>query len=110
VISPSEFYYYKAEILRVIDGDTVDLEIDLGLNVFSVQRCRLYGIDAPERKAGKEATDYLKHQVLMDGPNCICQTYKDKQGKYGRWLVTIYFGEMNMNEMLVKKGLAKEYK
>ena len=91
-------YEYRARVSRVVDGDTVDLDIDLGLRVTSRQRCRLFGLNAPEvrgseREAGLLATDWLltrlKEVEDEDGLITI-STHKDKRGKYGRYLVTLF--------------------
>lgn len=112
-------YSYKATVHRVIDGDTVDLWIDLGLGVFSLQRCRLYGINAPEmrgreRPLGQSAKDWLEAQILPQ--SIVVRTFKDKAGKYGRYLVQIFtpgaddFDEslQSVNERMIAAGHAVE--
>ena len=82
-------YEYRANIRRVVDGDTVDVDIDLGFGVWlKKQRVRLYGIDTPEsrtrdldeKKFGLMAKEYLIDQ-LKDG--AILKTRLDGKGKYG---------------------------
>ena len=80
-------YEYKVEILRVVDGDTIDARLDLGLRVETVQRLRLAGIDAwetrgPERARGLVAKEALAG-VLATGGHRIARA--DKAGKSGRW-------------------------
>jgi len=91
-------YEYRAKVLSVQDGDTVTLDIDLGLSVHIHERCRLYGINAPEThgvrkdseeyKRGMAATEFLEE--MIGGKEVLIRTYKDKRGKYGRYLVEIF--------------------
>ena len=85
-------YEYRANIVRVVDGDTVDVDIDLGFGVWlHKQRVRLYGIDSPEsrtrdldeKKYGLMAKEFLKKE-LADG--AVLKTRLDGKGKYGRIL------------------------
>ena len=89
-------YIYKAEVTRVVDGDTVDCEVDLGFGITSKMRFRLLDIDTAEtwrpktdaeRAHGTEATNWLK--LAVEGQAVIIKTDKDKRGKY-RWLCRIY--------------------
>jgi micrococcal nuclease len=100
-------YQYKAKVLNVVDGDTVDVSIDLGLQIHSIQRIRLYGIDTPERgqPGFSEATDRLKQLIL--NKNVLIKTYKIS--KYGQYLGEIMFDEMNINQMMITEGHAKKY-
>lgn len=109
-------YEYKATVVRVIDGDTVDLNIDLGLRVHVVERIRLEGLDTPEknskvaaeRVAALAAMTFL--QELLKNPNVMIRTKKDVQEKYGRYLATIINVDgVNCNEELVKTGHAVAY-
>lgn len=107
-------YVYKANIDRVIDGDTVVATIDLGFNVSVKQTLRLAGIDAPEtrgrdltdeqRQAGHDATEHLKWLIGTD-PVSV-HTLKDKTGKYGRYLAVIYSNNVNLNESMIRDGHA----
>jgi len=91
-------YEYKARVLRIVDGDTVDLDIDLGCSVHVHERCRLYGINAPEThgvkkdseeyKRGMAATEFLRN--MIEGKEVLIRTHKDRKGKYGRYLVEIW--------------------
>ena len=88
-------YIYKAELVRVVDGDTVDLIIDLGFDTSRKERFRLYGIDAPEMRteAGKEAKAWL-WEALQPLEAIYVQTIqlatKAKRDKYGRFLAVLY--------------------
>ena len=111
-------YNYRATVVKVYDGDTVTLDIDLGLGIWSKgQKCRLLGIDTPEIR-GEERVEGLKSKQrlceLILGKQIAIETYKDKTGKYGRWLVTIWdldeqLGWVNINELLLSEGYAKVY-
>ena len=105
------FIYRHVELIRVIDGDTAVLSVDMGNKMKWVENFRLYGIDTPERgeQGALEATEFLK-STLLDGLSRI-ETFKPD--KFGRWLVDIYIavdgGEMNVNQMMITEGLAKPY-
>lgn len=82
-------FEYNAVLDRVVDGDTVDLRIDLGFEITHKIRVRLLGIDAPERftDEGKAATAALNG--LLEGEQLVVRTRKDRKGKYGRYLADI---------------------
>ena len=93
-------YQYKAQVKSVIDADTIDVLIDLGFGVHTMQRLRLYGIDAPEMKteAGKIAKEYVKSVLLGADASMFVyvRTLKDKKDKYGRKLAVVYFDPVSM--------------
>ncbi len=108
-------YQYKAKIINVVDGDTVDAEVDLGFTVWVKVRFRLYGIDTPEvnsknpleRQKAQEAKQFVEERLLNQ--TRIIQTYKTD--KYGRWLAEIFIdGDLSINEALLNEGLASDYK
>lgn len=107
-------YEYKARYVSAYDGDSVRLDCDLGFNIWMKnQVIRLYGIDTPElrgkdREEGLKARDYVRER-LTECDELIIKTHKDKKGKYGRWLAEIYVDGVNLNQELVKEGMAKEY-
>jgi micrococcal nuclease len=107
------FYRYKAIIVSVYDGDTCTADIDLGFGIWMRgQKLRLSGIDTPElrgeeRERGIEVRDYVRSLIL--NKEVVIETEKDKTGKYGRWLATIYVGDMNLNEELMTNGMAVIY-
>lgn len=105
-------FEYAAELVSMYDGDTVRLDIDLGLDVWVRNvPCRVNGIDCPEMKtkAGKEARAFAK-EIFPVGTKVMVKTLKDKREKYGRWLVEITLpnGE-SYASMLVAAGHAKVY-
>jgi micrococcal nuclease len=100
-------YQYKARVVNVVDGDTVDVTIDLGLQIYSNQRIRLYGIDTPERgQIGfSEATARLRE--LIEGKEVTLKTHK--VSKYGQYLGEITVDAVDVNRMMITEGHAKEY-
>lgn len=111
-------YLYRAVVVRVVDGDTIDVDIDLGFYVWiRKQRIRLIGIDAPEtrgesRPEGLAATEYLTS--LINGQAIILRTVKgsdggDRDDSFGRWLGTIYHGDMDVNAEMIRAGHAVPY-
>jgi micrococcal nuclease len=115
---PLHTYCYLSQVKRVIDGDTVVLDIDLGCEIWlRNEACRLTGIDTPEvrgpeRPEGLIAKRWVEGKVAQYGTDCLIRTSKDKKGKYGRWLVEIWLGNSteSLNELLVQKGLAERIK
>ena len=114
-------YEYKAKLIKVVDGDTVDAMIDCGFSVFRKERIRLYGINTPEvrtkdkeeKKRGFAAKARLQ-ELIKEGKNeFIVETRIDKKGKYGRLLGTLRNGnidkERSYNEILLDEGHAAEY-
>ena len=110
-------YQYKIKkITKIVDGDTVDLDIDLGFNVTISHRIRLKDIDAPEtrttnleeKKRGLEAKVWLEEQLSREGEWIIETT---KEDKYGRMLGTLYLiGEpVTVNEKMLNEGIAVPY-
>jgi len=108
---------YKAKIRRFIDGDSVDVDIDLGFGiVLAKQRIRLYGIDTPESRTrdkeekfyGKLAAQFLKDQCKKS--SCITlKTHLDMKGKYGRILGEIIVDGVNINQLMIEEYMAVEY-
>ena len=94
-----EKYVYDAYVIRVIDGDTLVVDIDLGLRVWARgQHVRLLGIDMPERVTtlGILATSQLSE--LVYARNVLVRTQKDRDDKYGRLLGTVWVGDTNVNK------------
>ncbi len=110
-------YEYSCTVKRVVDGDTVDVILDLGFDIFHKCRVRLYGIDTPESRTrnldekarGKMAGSFLKKSV-EEGEKVIIQTkLKDSKGKYGRVLGEVVVDNKNINKLMIKKNLAVAY-
>lgn len=107
-----ENYVRNATVVKVIDGDTVDLDVDLGFSIRQTDRFRLTGIDAPEKntEAGMVTKQWLEN-TLPPGKEVVIATSKDKKEKYGRYLAVIYTKEFetSVNGVLIQNGLAKAY-
>jgi len=109
-------YEYKATIRRVVDGDTVDVTLDLGFDILYNNRIRLLGIDTPEirtrdleeKALGLAAKDRVK-ELCPVGSTVILRTTKDGKGKFGRILGEIFVEEQSVNKLLVEEGHAVEY-
>jgi len=110
-------YTYHATVDRVVDGDTMDLIIDLGFKITTNQRIRLRGINTPETynvkkdseeyKKGMEAKEYVLKRMEENQNKVIIETEKDV-GKYGRYIGIIRMADsdQSLNDELVNKGLA----
>ncbi len=103
--------YDHIELARVIDGDTLELDIDMGNNIRWLAKFRLYGIDTPEMhgttaQAGQAARAALTEILAVSGIDYI-ETHKPD--KYGRWLATVVCGGKNLSGEMVARGLAKQY-
>ena len=112
-------YQYKATITRIIDGDTVDCDIDLGFSVtLTRQRIRLHGIDTPEsrtrdkveKKYGLLAKQYLKDLIEKEDSHVLIETSKEKRGKFGRILgKLVNAGGVCVNDLMCETGHAVPY-
>ena len=108
-------YEYRAYVKKVYDGDTITVDIDLGFGVLlKNQKIRLYGINTPEirgesKEEGKKVRDLVRERILDTW--VTIKTYKDKKGKYGRWLGMVYELEVeeSINEWLLNEGHAVKY-
>jgi len=92
-------YTYRAKLHRCVDGDTADLEIDLGFYLTAKVRCRLLGVDTPERGKPdfKKATAMLHNLIVSETDDeGYFIVHVGKTGKYGRWLIDI----RNVNSVL----------
>jgi len=109
-------YEYNCKIVRVVDGDTVDVDIDLGFDTWRCgERIRLYGIDTPEcrtRDAEEKAAGILAKEFVEDTLH-VGGTYKlttKEKGKFGRYLGVIKLtDDTSINVALVKERLAVSY-
>ena len=111
-------YTYRAKVERVVDGDTIDLVIDLGFKITTHQRIRLAGINTPETynvkknsleyKKGMAAKKFVIERIVSNDYEVMLQTDKDI-GKYGRYIGTIWLddNEKSLNDELVEIGHAQ---
>ena len=112
-------YEYNATITRVVDGDTVDVDIDLGFDVWlKNQRIRLYGIDTPESRTsdktekifGKLAASKVLEFCPVGSKIVLATKTDDSRGKYGRILGSLITKDgVNVNEYLVENAYAVAY-
>ena len=113
-------YEYRCKITRVVDGDTVDVDIDLGFGVWlHKERVRIYGIDTPEsrtrdleeKKYGLAAKEFVKEFVRdKGGSNIVLRTQKyDAKGKFGRILGDIIVDNVSMSDTMIKEHHAVPY-
>ena len=126
MIPPSRKSCYNfrvTEINRVVDGDTIDVTIDLGFDLYKKERVRVAGIDTPEKRTrdleekelGIDATNYLKEKledtIAGDEELTIRTELKGGMGKYGRLLGWLYIGEdtLSVNETMITEGYAWAY-
>jgi micrococcal nuclease len=110
-------YQYKCEVNRVVDGDTIDVTLDLGFSILHKCRVRLYGIDTPESRTrdldekarGKLAAKFLEDSIKNGKEILLKSELKDSKGKYGRVLGSIFVDDLNINEAMVAQNLAVKY-
>jgi len=117
-------YYYKALVTKVIDGDTIDVMIDLGFETYTKARLRFSVADTPEihgvkktseeYKEGMEAKNFVVDKILDQKVIIKTEIDKDgsdKKGTFKRYLATIYYGDehIDLNAELLEIGLAEPY-
>ena len=109
-------FEYKCKLIKVVDGDTIDIDIDLGFGVWlRNQRVRLYGIDTPEsrtrdleeKKYGLAAKEFLTK--WPGAGELTIKTHKDERGKFGRILGEIWAFKTNVNDKMVYEHHAVPY-
>ena len=117
------YNFRVTEIVKVVDGDTIDVIIDLGFDLYKKERVRIAGVDTPEKRTrdleekelGIDATNWLTEQLdsAIDGEDdLVIRTEIDGGfGKYGRLLGWLYIGEdtESINERMIREGYAWEY-
>jgi len=111
------------EIDRVVDGDTIDVTIDLGFDLYKKERVRVAGVDTPEKRTrnleekelGIDATEWLKAKLegaVAGDDDLVIRTELDGGvGKYGRLLGWLYIGDndLSLNEQMITEGYAHPY-
>jgi len=108
-------YEYQAELMRVVDGDTIDARIDLGFNVWVKKRIRMSGINAPEsitrdleeKQLGIAAKERL--QKILSETDGAFTLISHGIGKYGRCLGEIFIDDKSVNEQLIIEGVVRRY-
>ena len=129
-------YQYKAIIQKVIDGDTLEIDIDLGLSIWvKSEKIRLLGINtpevfgvkkgSPEWEIGNRASEFVK-KLVHENQEATVETFRDKKEKFGRYLANVYIrikpeelvglSDIRvhgacycLNDILIGKGLAEKY-
>ena len=126
MVPPSRKSCYNfrvTEIVKVLDGDTIDVLIDLGFDLFKKERVRIAGVDTPEKRTrdleekalGIDATNWLKDKLEStlsgDDQLFIRTELVGGVGKYGRLLGWLYIGDsdVSLNEQMIDEGYAWEY-
>jgi micrococcal nuclease len=113
------FEYYVKKVTKVVDGDTIDVEIDLGFDISFSSRVRLAGIDTPESRTsdkmekalGLEAKAYLKNQIDAAKTVVIKTEKMDSSEKYGRILGWLFLdgADISINQKMINDGHAWGY-
>ncbi len=108
-------YCYRAKVIKVVDGDTIDVQIDVGFDTHIYKRLRLLGVDTwelrgDEREKGLVAKERMEHLVLEK--DVFVQTEMDGEGKYGRVLAWVWLEteseHLNVNNLLIEEGHGTE--
>lgn len=108
---------YRASVIRVVDGDTVDIKVDLGFDILTNMRVRVLGIDTPEINAADPALRERAHAakarvegLLPPGTAVEITTEKDRREKYGRYLASIKLPDAaDLAALLLQEGFAVAY-
>lgn len=100
---------FDGEVVRWVDGDTVDLRLDLGFSIYSKQRVRLAGINTPEKGQPNYTEARVKAEELAPIGVTVKLTCHGKD-RYGRWIGDVLNGINNVNVAILKSGLAVPYK
>ena len=115
-------YTYAVTVLRVIDGDTVDVTVDLGMHISVYKRLRIYGLNTPELRGGTDETKALAREaktrlikLLENSPKVYIKSYMDATGKYGRLLADLLVEQNgsgmyeSIADILIAEGLGVVY-
>ena len=113
------YEYHVKKVLKVVDGDTIDVDIDLGFSVSFTQRVRLAGIDTPESRTkdlkekalGLESKEFVSKQIKAATTITIKTEKPDSSEKYGRILGWVYLdnASKSLNELMIDNGYAWTY-
>ena len=115
-------FEYFCKVTRVVDGDTIDVEVDLGFDIIHRARVRMMGIDTPESRTRNKAEKVLglaskaRLKELLTNRRVKLETSKEGKGKFGRILATVWTSDkkgveeyVNINEKLIEEGHARPY-
>lgn len=120
ILHPKQaLYHYKCKVLRVIDGDSIEVDVDLGFSTWKKVTLRLSDIDAAEvrtkdleeKQIGLEATEFLKNKLFENNPEGFIYIQSNSVDAFGRSLARVFTenGD-NVNLILFESGFAKEWK
>ena len=113
-----EPYQFWAQVIHIVDGDTLDLEVALGFELKVKNRFRLLGVDAPEMHGVKHNSSEYKQGVASKkalstftprGAWVEVKTFAHKREKYGRWLCILYKDGKDINRALIDQGYAQSF-
>jgi len=115
-----DLYIYRVKkVIKVVDGDTIDADIDLGFDISLTKRVRLSGVDTPEsrttdlkeKKLGLESKEWLKHKLEFAKDVLIKTELPDSTEKYGRILGNLYVNNeaLSLNQQMIDEGYALAY-
>jgi len=113
----TDFSYRVNKVIKIVDGDTIDVILDMGFDILYKKRVRLFGIDTPEsrtrdkveKKYGLLSKKFLQEQ-LKKAKKVVIKTYKgDETGKFGRILGDVFIDGKSVNSLMCSKGHAVEY-
>jgi micrococcal nuclease len=113
------YIYRVKKVIKVVDGDTIDADIDLGFDISLTKRVRLSGVDTPEsrttdlkeKKLGLESKEWLKHKLDFAKDVLIKTELPDSTEKYGRILGNLYINNeaLSLNQQMIDEGYALAY-
>lgn len=108
-----ELYKYRAKVTNVVDGDTVDVMVDLGFKIWVKKRVRLYGINTPEVRGDEKVEGFKSKErvkTLIDGKDIYLVSMTDKD-KYGRCIakILLFEDERDLTTILISEGLGVQY-
>lgn len=109
-----EPYIYKAKVEKVVDGDTIEVTIDVGFHLFTKRRLRLLRVNTAELHAAeaevraKANTAKERMAELLTGRDVLIRT--EKSDSFGRFLAEVWLNQLNVNDWLLTQGLAVPFK
>jgi|DEB0MinimDraft_3_1074331.scaffolds.fasta_scaffold132282_2 micrococcal nuclease len=103
-----DLYHYRADLVRVVDGDTIDVALDLGFSLRARHRLRLLGVDTPERgQPGFSDSTAFVQQRLSSAQEIIIWTVK--RDSFGRWLANVWADDQLLNDELAAMGWGAQF-
>tara|TARA_B100000900_G_scaffold403298_1_gene410213 strand:+ start:22 stop:462 length:441 start_codon:yes stop_codon:yes gene_type:complete len=114
---PTDFSYRVKKVTKIVDGDTIDVTLDMGFDILYQQRVRLFGIDTPESRTRDKVekqygllSKYFLQKCIKEGKKITIKTYKgDETGKFGRILGDVWIDGKSINQIMCDRGYAVPY-